>query len=599
MREQGIGKGIYELRKEAGYTQSQLAKGVCSVSELAKLESGEIMLNHLQIDRLFSRLGKAPAKLIYLLPKEIYQIYAIRYHIQRCIAIKELEQAETLLCKYERMKRSEEPLNRQFIEMQRAQVSWIQGRMYEEIASLIGQAIRRTILEENAMKMGDALSSEELNLLLFRWEVSKESDNPRPVGELKELLAYCERHCTDQEELTKVYPYVALLLAKYGECAVEESELRYILKKALELLREEGKVFFMPEVIEQYVRYAETTEKEEIQQLQSSRRALLEIGEMFHIDFVKLRLFEQVSREFELDYEVIRKSRAAKKLSQEQVCEGICTRETLSRIERGKTSPTHKNLKKVLEVLHRDGERVNTVLLTEDYNILEKKRELVKYVFQLEYDKAKEVVVELSRQLDQSIPKNRQYILGERLRVEFHEGKISYEEGVKELYEILKLTLDVEEEEISESFLSLYEVALLNKIAILHYGHAAIDKAIEIYEKILNNWENSILEEVFHMRSWELVVANLASSFEMTKKPDESLEVSKWRVKIALEIGRGIDMGRAFGTIACALEQKQDIVCKKYFDWALDILYLMKNYNRYQLIKEYMAKPNFLNWLES
>ena len=63
------------------------------------------------------------------------------------------------------------------------------------------------------------------------------------------------------------------------------------------------------------------------------------------------------------------------------------------------------------------------------------------------------------------------------------------------------------------------------------------------------------------MRSWELVVANLASSFEMTKKPDESLELSKWRVKIALEIGRGIDMGRAFGTIACALEQKRDIVC--------------------------------------
>ena len=104
----------------------------------------------------------------------------------------------------------------------------IQGRMYEEIASLIGQAIRRTILEENAMKMGDALSSEELNLLLFRWEVSKESDNPRPVGELKELLAYCERHCTDQEELTKVYPYVALLLAKYGECAVEELSLIHI-----------------------------------------------------------------------------------------------------------------------------------------------------------------------------------------------------------------------------------------------------------------------------------------------------------------------------------------------------------------------------------
>lgn len=86
VKESGIGRMIFDLRVKSEYTLNQLAKGVCSVSELSKFESDEIMLNFFQIDRLFSRLGKTPTKLEYVLSKEAYEIYKLRYYIEKNVA---------------------------------------------------------------------------------------------------------------------------------------------------------------------------------------------------------------------------------------------------------------------------------------------------------------------------------------------------------------------------------------------------------------------------------------------------------------------------------------------------------------------------------
>lgn len=255
VKESGIGRMIFDLRVKSEYTLNQLAKGVCSVSELSKFESDEIMLNFFQIDRLFSRLGKTPTKLEYVLSKEAYEIYKLRYYIEKNVATRSLNKAKYYLNEYESLKQSKEPLHRQFIEMQKAQIAWMEEKDFNEIIDLCEQAIHRTIFDTDIPKNRSLLSSDELNLILFYWEISYEGGKGKATKEIKDVLTYSEYHFVDHEELARVYPYAALLAAKYPSSIFSNDEIVLILRKAIELLRDEGKLFLLPEIIKEYEKY--------------------------------------------------------------------------------------------------------------------------------------------------------------------------------------------------------------------------------------------------------------------------------------------------------------------------------------------------------
>ena len=306
VKESGIGRMIFDLRVKSEYTLNQLAKGVCSVSELSKFESDEIMLNFFQIDRLFSRLGKTPTKLEYVLSKEAYEIYKLRYYIEKNVATRSLNKAKYYLNEYESLKQSKEPLHRQFIEMQKAQIAWMEEKDFNEIIDLCEQAIHRTIFDTDIPKNRSLLSSDELNLILFYWEISYEGGKGKATKEIKDVLTYSEYHFVDHEELARVYPYAALLAAKYPSSIFSNDEIVLILRKAIELLRDEGKLFLLPEIIKEYEKYNNIiTEKSDLTRFINARKSLIEIGKIYQINYNKLRLFEQISRDFKLDYEII------------------------------------------------------------------------------------------------------------------------------------------------------------------------------------------------------------------------------------------------------------------------------------------------------
>ena len=69
--------------------------------------------------------------------------------------------------------------------------------------------------------------------------------------------------------------------------------------------------------------------------------------------FENYRLFSDINRRFKLDYEMIRQNRLACGITMEELCDGICTWEELSRIERGKCKPNDKTLEELKHILQR------------------------------------------------------------------------------------------------------------------------------------------------------------------------------------------------------------------------------------------------------
>ena len=158
---------------------------------------------------------------------------------------------------YEKNKRAKEPLHRQFIEQERAQIAWLRGESVELVCEHLETAILQTMPEaENQRKTG-VLSAEEYKLLLFRWEVCQETEQKRAKDEIKALVEEIFRKNFEKTERVKIIPYAALLISKVIEEGENTTYIKMRTEEALEALRDEGKLLYMPEILSQYIRILE------------------------------------------------------------------------------------------------------------------------------------------------------------------------------------------------------------------------------------------------------------------------------------------------------------------------------------------------------
>lgn len=113
--EKGIGELLTKLRKKAGYTQSQLCKGLYSLSTYARIETDQSEPGYFELDRLFERMGKSTDRIEYILPLDVYELYELQYYVQRAICHRDMGEAEKMLHQYEKKKQAKQPLHRQYI----------------------------------------------------------------------------------------------------------------------------------------------------------------------------------------------------------------------------------------------------------------------------------------------------------------------------------------------------------------------------------------------------------------------------------------------------------------------------------------------------
>lgn len=593
----GIGELLYRLREETEFTQLQLCQGICSVSQLTRMEHNQLEPDHFQLDRLFSRMGKSTELLEYVLPIEVYELYELQYLIQTNICYHDWGEAEHLLNHYEQKKQAKKPIHRQYIAQERAQIAWIQGKEAEQILPELDQAIELTMPLEDAVKSGMALSAEELKLLLFRWEICYGTVHERNAEEIREILTYIEHKKMESAEKVRVYPYAVLLMGMICDRKRETDLLSALTREALSLLREEGRLLYLPEIMAQYIELLECChgDTEFIETLRRERESLLAVEEEFQISFEKYRLFQHWIRSFELDCELVRKTRIAVGIAQETLCDGICTQETLSRIETEKRSPSNRNLYHLLKRMDRKRERIGTVITTDEYAVLEMKKEIAGEIQRFEYDRAEKLLEEIEKRLDTSILENEQYISAEKIRIKYQKKLLDSEQCVEQLEKILCITLSWKREKDIPYKLTPTENNILNQIATIYYENGKKEKAIQILKTQIKNMEESRVKCAFCIREWGLALGNLATAFEETHQVLNAMEACRKRIQISIEAGKGNGIGRSLVTLACALEQKEVNSGRDYLLHGASLLKLYKMNKRYELVKAYINSPAFKN----
>lgn len=233
--------------------------------------------------------------------------------------------------------------------------------------------------------------------------------------------------------------------------------------------------------------------------------------------------------------DVIRRNRQALHMTQEELCEGICNAQTLSRIENGKQNPGKEVYKRLMERMGKEKNRAFARISGDDIRVLEYAREYENALHKFDYEKAEENLLFLEKMADDS-PVSKQYLLRGRAVIDWNLKRITPEEGRKKLKKALAITVEKAEEQNFATYpLMENEISILYNIADTYFYESKIEKAIflleNVYEGINSGYripEKGKLTEV-------LILTNLANMYGELGEYQKAIELAEQGVTICKE----------------------------------------------------------------
>ncbi len=482
--DQDFAKLLKNIRTEEKVSLDQLAMGFMSASQLTKIENGERPINKNIRDRLLERLGIAKELYENLLDLCDFEEWDYKKKILSAIQNKKIEDAYRLLKEYKAHLRENDRINHQFILAMWGEVLKQEGASKEKIAECYRKAVILTIPDaEKVWWEKRPLSVLEMNLLL-----ETQTEN----------LKICE--------------------------------------KAIDKLRDAGRTYYLVELLEIEIQILETMPEDAVTEYlekngtdRINAKELMSMIKKLYAEYEVPAYIQDCTYFYQQKWifsmkDVLRTRREMFGLTQEQLCEGICSVKSLRRAEKGQTDMQRETLKKLLNRLGLSGQMQWSRLITSDREVIRMAEELADYINDRKFSVASKQLESLKSRIDLDIPQNKQYFLEKQALLEFEQGKVTREEFVKMEKEALECTLRAEnlyrkenvyltEREIiciSNSWKGMEEKEKresINLILRLYDNYAlnnGLSQAISVYEIVTEAAVNELGNNGEHVRAEEI-----------------------------------------------------------------------------------------------
>lgn len=457
--DQDFAKLLKNIRTEENVSLDQLAMGLMSASQLVKIENGERPINKNIRDRLLERLGIAKELYENLLDLCDFEEWDYK-KILSAIQNKKIEDAYRLLKEYKAHLRENDRINHQFILAMWGEVLKQEGASKEKIAECYRKAVILTIPDaEKVWSEKRPLSVLEMNLLL---ETIIYGNNMDYLHKCRVLMEYIDTGYYDEIMKAKIYPKIVyyylkkqILFKEYWNVETQTENLK-ICEKAIDKLRDAGRTYYLVELLEIEIQILETMpedavtehlEKNETDKINA--RELISVIKNLYAEYEVPAYMQDCTYFYQQKWifsmkDVLRTRRAMFGLTQEQLCEGICSVKSLRRAEKGQTDMQRETLKKLLNRLGLSGQMQWSRLITSDREVIRMAEELADYINDRKFSVASKQLESLKSRIDLDIPQNKQYFLEKQALLEFEQGKVTREEFVKMEKEALECTLCAE-----------------------------------------------------------------------------------------------------------------------------------------------------------
>lgn len=538
--DQDFAKLLKNIRTEEKVSLDQLAMGLMSASQLVKIENGERPINKNIRDRLLERLGIAKELYENLLDLCDFEEWDYKKKILSAIQNKKIEDAYCLLKEYKAHLRENDRINHQFILAMWGEVLKQEGASKEKIAECYRKAVILTIPDaEKVWSEKRPLSVLEMNLLL---ETIIYGNNMDYLHKCRVLMEYIDTGYYDEIMKAKIYPKIVyyylkkqILFKEYWNVETQTENLK-ICEKAIDKLRDAGRTYYLVELLEIEIQILETMpedavtehlEKNETDKINA--RELISVIKNLYAEYEVPAYMQDCTYFYQQKWifsmkDVLRTRRAMFGLTQEQLCEGICSVKSLRRAEKGQTDMQRETLKKILNRLGLSGQMQWSRLITSDREVIRMAEELADYINDRKFSVASKQLESLKSRIDLDIPQNKQYFLEKQALLEFEQGKVTREEFVKMEKEALECTLRAEnlyrkenvyltEREIiciSNSWKGMEEkqkresINLILRLYDYYALNNGLSQAISVYEIVTEAVVNELGNNGEHVRAEEI-----------------------------------------------------------------------------------------------
>lgn len=538
--DQDFAKLLKNIRTEEKVSLDQLAMGLMSASQIVKIENGERPINKNIGDRLLERLGVAKELYENLLDLCDFEEWDYKKKILSAIQDKKTEDAYHFLTAYRVRLKENDKVNQQFTLIMMGEVFKQEGASKEKIADCYQKAARLTIPEaEKVWREKRPLSILEINLLLETLVYGNETDD---LYKYRVLMDYVDMGYYDEIMKAKIYPKIVyyylkkqILFKEYWNMETQTENLK-ICEKAIDKLRDAGRTYYLVELLEIEIQILETMPEdavtEHLEKNETDRINTKELMSMIKNLYAEYEVpaymqdctyFYQQKWIFSMK-DVLRTRREMFGLTQEQLCEGICSVKSLRRAEKGQTDMQRETLKKLLNRLGLSGQMQWSRLITSDREVIRMAEELADYINDRKFSVASKQLESLKARIDLDIPQNKQYFLEKQALLEFEQGKVTREEFVKMEKEALECTLRAEnlyrkenvyltEREIiciSNSWKGMEEkqkresINLILRLYDYYALNNGLSQAISVYEIVTEAAVNELGNNGEHVRAEEI-----------------------------------------------------------------------------------------------
>lgn len=242
--------------------------------------------------------------------------------------------------------------------------------------------------------------------------------------------------------------------------------------------------------------------------------------------------------------EVIRLTRKAMGLTQEQLCEGICEIVTLSRIENGHTSVKRSTYKKLMEKMGRIPETRYAICVSKDGVLSEDRLELERAIKRYDFEVAEHFLQQLKENADDNIV-TKQYIIRMDALINYRLGRIETGEFAKRLEVAMGQTVPLYEKYLENKSIfpfSMSELMILTNLAVAYRRIDKIQECIQLYEMILRCLEVEYLGEPDNSKMQVTIRYNLAMVYEGQNMYRQALEEIEQCLELAVRYDYGYCM---------------------------------------------------------
>lgn len=527
-----------------------LVEGLINVSLLSRIENGERPLYKTMRNRLLGRLGVTPDMYENLLNNEDYITWKWHHHILYAIEQKDFQKAVQLIQDYEKQEPLDDKTKQQFCVVMCAEVLRLQGADNAKLASFYERAVYLTVPQVEQIYNDDVpeklLSVLEVNTIL-EYEYYRKSKEKNFVKKCKYWIAYVEESFFDKLSKVKIYPkivwyYLREILSVDSELNLFELEdaLQYC-EQAIELLRDTKRAYYLVELFAYKQKIlTDVIEKSlkdnKLQKLETYKKLLQESIEMeqllknlyttYHVsEYMQDCTYLYGQRWVFAIGDVLRIRRNMLGLTQEQVCDGICSVKSLRRAEKKQVNMQQEPLEQILRRLGVSKEIQKTALVTNDKSVLYLKNELSIYRNNRETDKARVLLRQLRDKICLEIPENMQFVMECEASLDWMEGMITKEEFAAKEEEALRYTLK------ADSFYNAEEVYLTET------EMSCICKKMQLVDIIEKRETIAFLLHFFEKFEKENLLSEYIAMYEfvMASVTNELSSMGEYQLAIALD----------------------------------------------------------------